>query len=195
VIYASKGEVMTMALSLTTANLSLREFSERDWKSVHEYASDPQVVKHLLWGPNTEEDTRNFIRVAISYEQQEPRIDYELGVVLRSEDVLIGACGIHVSNLQNKEGLIGYCFNRNFWGKGYATEAAHALLDFGFKQLGLHRVSALCDPENVASARVLEKIGMIREGHLREHQWAKGKWWDSFLYAILEQEWRWRESV
>lgn len=95
-----------------------------------------------------------------------------------------------MSNMDNHEGWSGYCLNRNFWGKGYATETAKVLLRFGFDQLNLHRIFATCDPANIASAHVLEKIGMQLEGHLREHKWAKGKWCDSLLYAILDYEWK-----
>jgi ribosomal-protein-alanine N-acetyltransferase len=79
--------------------------------------------------------------------------------------------------------------NRKFWRQGYATEVAQALLKFGFNQLKLHRIFATCDPENIASAHVMEKIGMQQEGHIREHKLAKGKWRDSLLYAILDHEW------
>lgn len=75
-----------------------------------------------------------------------------------------------------------------FWSKGYATETAKALVEFGFKKLCLHRVFATCDPENTASARVLEKTGMKLEGHIREHKLVKGKWRDSLLYAIINQQ-------
>ena len=95
-----------------------------------------------------------------------------------------------MSNPDNPEGWIGYSLNRKFWGQGYATEAAEALVKFGFGQLNLHRIFATCDPFNVASARVLEKAGMQREGHFRQHKWVKGKWRDSLLYAILDCEWR-----
>ncbi len=176
-------------LWLTTDRLLLRDFDELDWQALHEYACDPEVVRHMEWGPNTEEESRDFIRWAIAYQKEQRRRNYELAVVLKTEDRLIGGCGIHVSEPDSREGFIGYCFNRLFWGQGYATEAARALLEFGFNQLGLHRIFATCDPENIASAHVLEKIGMQREGHLREHKWAKGKWRDSLLYAVLEQEW------
>ena len=176
--------------SLETERLLLREFEDSDWEAVHEYGSDLEVVKYLLWGPNTEEESRNFIRGAIDYQQQEPRKNYVFAVVLKVEDLLIGGCGIHMSTTESPEGWLGYCYNRHFWGKGYATEVARALLAFGFKELGLHRIFATCDVENVASARVLEKIGMRREGHLREHKWARRRWRDSFLYAILDHEWQ-----
>ena len=81
-----------------------------------------------------------------------------------------------------------YVLNRNFWNKGYVTEAVKRVIDFGFSELGLHRIYATLAPENVTSVRVLEKAGMRREGHLREHKYIKGEWRDSLLYAIFESE-------
>jgi RimJ/RimL family protein N-acetyltransferase len=168
----------------------LRDFEEADWKSVHEYSSDPEVVRFMPWGPNTVEDTQNFIKRALTSQQEQPRRNYSLAVVLTSQNVLIGSCGIYVSNPDLREGYIGYVINRNYWGQGYATETAKALLKFGFEQLNLHRVFATCNPANSASARVLEKTGMKLEGHLREYKWMKGKWEDSLQYAILDHEWK-----
>ena len=74
--------------------------------------------------------------------------------------------------------------------KGYASEAAKEIIRFGFEDLNLHRIFATCDPNNIGSAKVLEKIGMKREGRLRQHKWRKGEWRDSFLYSILEQEYK-----
>ena len=84
---------------------------------------------------------------------------------------------------------ICYELDPRYWGCGYATEAARALLAFGFKELGLHRIWARCIAENVAS-RVLEKISIRQEGRLREKEWMKGRWWDTLLYTILEHEWQ-----
>jgi ribosomal-protein-alanine N-acetyltransferase len=171
-----------------TERLLLRDLMETDWQSVHSYSSDPEVVRYMSWGPNKEEETKGFIQRALASRNEIPRRNYTLAIVVRNENELIGSCSICVSNLDNREGWIGYCLNRRFWGKGYATEAANALVDFGFKKLNLHRIFATCDPANTASAHVLEKIGMKREGHMREHMWARGKWRDSLLYAILEHE-------
>ncbi len=177
--------------SLETSRLVLREFRERDWQDVHEYASDPEVVRYMDWGPNNESITRNFVRSAISQRDEEPRKDFEFAVILTDHDHrLVGGCGIHVSHPERREGWIGYCFNKRFWGRGLGTEAAGALLRFGFGELGLHRVVATCDPRNVASIRVLEKIGMQQEGHFREHKLVRGEWCDSLWYAILEDEWK-----
>lgn len=174
---------------IQTKRLVLRDFEETDWKSVHDYASDQEVVRYMDWGPNTEEESESFIQRALAHQKEIPRKNFTLAIVLKATNTLIGGCGIYVSNPDNREGYIGYVLNRNFWGRGYATETAQALLEFGFNQLKLHRIFATCDPENTASARVLEKIDMRREGHFRGHKWAKGKWRNSLLYAILDYEW------
>jgi RimJ/RimL family protein N-acetyltransferase len=176
--------------AVRTERLALRDLKESDWEAVHSYASDPEVVRYMDWGPNTKEDTENFIQRAIANQREQPRRNYTLAIVLKVEDTLIGGCGIHVSNPDNREGWLGYCLNRHFWRRGYATETARGLLEFGFTLLNLHRIFATCDPANIASARVLEKIGMQREGHLKQHKWAKGAWRDSFLYAILDHDWK-----
>lgn len=176
-------------MQLTTDRLILREFEERDWEAVHEYASDPEVVRYMNWGPNAEDETRNFIQRAIAKASQDPRTGYDFAAVLKEEDSLIGTCGIYLRGLPAREAEIGYCFNPRFWARGYATEAAKGLLAFLFGTLGLHRIFAMCDVENLASARVLEKLGMRREAHFREHLWVKGRWRDSFLYAVLDHEW------
>jgi ribosomal-protein-alanine N-acetyltransferase len=175
-------------LPLQTPRLLLRDFVEDDWRTVHSYAADPEVVRYMEWGPNNEAETKNYVELVIASQKDEPRLDFDLVATLRADGRLIGACSLHVSDPHNREGWIGYVLNPECWGQGYATEAARALLVFGFTQFGLHRIFATCDPHNAASARVLEKIGMRREGHLREHKWQKGTWRDSFLYAILEHE-------
>jgi RimJ/RimL family protein N-acetyltransferase len=175
-------------VTLETERLILREFEENDRQAIQEYASDPEVVRYIGWGPNTEKDTQEFLQRAFDRQREQPRTEYELAVVLKAENRLIGGGGIYI-NPDHKEAELGYTLNRRFWGQGYATEAARAFVAFGFEELGLHRVYATCDPANTASARVMEKIDMQREGHLREHRWMKGRWRDSYLYAILEQEW------
>lgn len=177
-------------LTLTTKRLALREFAKGDWQAVHEYASDPEVVRYVDWGPNTEKETRDFIRRTMASCKEKPRRDYQFAVILKEEDRLIGACDIHLSEPPHQEASIGYCLNRHYWGNGYATEATRRLLAFGFDELQLHRIFATCDPQNKGSVRVLEKAGMRREGRLRDHKWVKGRWRDSFLYAILDHEWK-----
>ncbi len=142
----------------------------------------------MPWGPNTPTQTKAYIRLVQSLSRQKPRTKFELGVVLKSKDRLIGGCGIRIQNPIFREGDLGYVFHRSYWDKGYATEATKAIIDFGFSKLKLHRIWATCDPPNKASARVLEKAGMKREGLLRQNVFQKGAWRDSYLYAILESD-------
>ena len=179
-------------VTLTTDRLVLRELREDDRAAVHEYGSDPEVVRYMPWGPNSEEDTRVFIERALARQLEDPRTAYEFAIALRDDGRLVGGCGIHEFSLANRSAFMGYCLRRDAWGDGYATEAARALLSFGFESLGLHRMAATCDIENAASIRVLEKVGMRREAQFREDTLLRGRWRDSYLYAILENEWKGR---
>ena len=169
---------------LETTSLILREFKADDWRAVHDYAVDPEVVHFMPWGPNSEEETRGFISQVMGYQQEDPREHYELAVILKSSDRLIGACGVHVSGEDEQRGWIGYCLNREFWGCGYGTEVAHALVSFGFEGIGFRKIVATCDPENVASERVLKKAGMHLEERIKNHKEVRGHWRDSLKYAI-----------
>lgn len=146
------------------------------------------------WGPNTESDTKGFVKLAISYRTQRPRTRYELAIALRATGELIGGCGIE-KRPARKDGVVGYCLNKAYWNKGYGTEVTRALIKFGFTELALHRVTAMCDPANVASYRVLEKAGMTLEGHLREDFPVRGRWRDTMIYGILKREWKSRRPT
>ncbi|REK71432.1 GNAT family N-acetyltransferase [Paenibacillus paeoniae] len=175
-------------MQLETERLIIREFTHEDMEAVHEYASDPVVTTHMIWGPNSVADTRSFIEQMITMQERRPREGYELAVTLKESGKLIGGTGLYVMLMS--QGEIGYCYNRQYWGQGYATEAASALLHYGFRELGLHRIYATCRPGNVGSATVMRKLGMSYEGHLREHMFHKDKWHDSYLYSILEHEYK-----
>lgn len=97
---------MMDSMTLTTERLILREFNEKDWRAVHEYSSDPQVVRYMAWGPNIKAETQGFVRRIVASQQQEPRGKYEFAAILRSEDRLIGNCCLQVSNLSHREGWI-----------------------------------------------------------------------------------------
>ena len=174
-----------MQTTIPTERLILRDPVLDDWAAIHEYSSDPVVVRHSMWGPNTEEETREYVAQMIEMRQEQPRMSYELVVTLKDSGELIGGCGIHKAGF-NAE--IGYTFNPRFWGHGYASEAAFALLRMGFEELGVHRIYATCRPANEASANVMKRIGMQREGRMREHLFFKGAFHDSELYSILRQE-------
>ena len=176
-------------ITLITPRLNLREYVETDFAGVHVYSQDPETVRFMTWGPNTPEDTHTFIDLAISQQAEVPRLNYHFVVTLRENKQIIGGCGIHLRRPEHQGAEIGYCFGKHFWGQGFATEAAAALLKFGFEQLNLHRIIATCDPRNRGSERVMQKNGMRKEAHFIQELWQKGEWRDSLLYAILENEW------
>ena len=111
-----------------------------------------------------------------------PRTGYTLALT-ESAGRPFGSVGLYRDGPHHAE--LGFAVSRDRWGQGYATEAARAVLDFGFADLGLRRIYATCRRENVGSSRVLEKIGMSREGRLRDHVLIRGDWRDSLLYAAV----------
>jgi len=173
---------------LANEKLFLREFTPHDWVDVHKYASQEIVCRYQAWGPNTEEDSKEFIQDALDEARQTPRERFVFAIIY--QETLIGSVEIMIRDFTNKVGEIGYIVNPDYWGKGVATQSAKLVIAFGFDTLKLHRIYATCDPRNIGSSKVLEKVGMAKEGILRENMLMKdGVWRDSFLYSVLKQEW------
>ena len=107
---------------------------------------------------------------------------------------MIGTCTLHQIHLQNRRAEVGYALGRPYWGSGYMNEAMHALVDYAFTNMKLHRLEADIDPRNEASAKSLERLGFQREGYLRE-RWIVGEEIsDSALYGLLASEWNRRPA-
>ena len=174
---------------LESPRLRLRELTDADFEAVHEYASDPEVVRFMNWGPNTKQDTRDFLERAQSAALVEPRLKHDFAVVGKESGRLLGAIGLYVAP-EEFQAMLGYCYSAAAWGQGYATEAAETVVRFGFDVLMLNRIWAGCDPDNAGSIRVLEKAGMTLEGRLREDVRIRGEFRDSLVYGVLEREWR-----
>lgn len=160
-------------MEVTTERLILREFKQSDWPDVLAYQSDPLYLRYYHWTERTPEAVQEFVHQQMFLAQQQPRIKFQLAVVLKSSQQLIGNCGIRMKAADAHEGDIGYELSPKHWGCGYATEAARALVEFGFTQLRLHRIWSWCIAENVGSARVLQKLGMQAEGRKRENEYFK----------------------
>lgn len=173
---------------LQTGRLLLREFVAADWPAVLAYQRDPGYLRFQVWTQRTEVDVRTFVQRFLDWQHEEPRRRVQLAVTLRSTGELIGNVGLRQSMSEGRVAEMGYEISPVHWGCGYATEAARAMLVFGFSTRGLHRIHARCIAENIASARVLEKLGMHCEGRLRESEWLKGRWWDVLLYGLLHRE-------
>ena len=143
---------------IRTERLILRPLSLRDLKTVHEYACDLENTKYMLFLPNaTEQETESFLRMVEEEWNQEYPSSFEFAIVL--DDVQIGAISISLGEISN-QGEIGWILNKKYWNRGYVTEAANAVLKFAKTQLHLQYVIAQCDWRNIASAKVMEKIGM-----------------------------------
>jgi RimJ/RimL family protein N-acetyltransferase len=167
----------------------LRELMREDWVAIHAYASRLEVCRFQPWGPNTPEETIAFVEAAAASAEEQPRRRYACAVTLDVEEHVIGLVELNVRDARSRVGEVSWVLHPDHWGRGIATEAARILLRFGFEILGLHRIYATCDPRNVASARVMEKIGMGYEGRLREVILIRDGWRDSLVYAILADEW------
>ncbi|MBP0725373.1 GNAT family N-acetyltransferase [Bacillus sp. RG28] len=178
-----------MTRNLVSKRVVLREIKEKDWVDVHKYASNEIVCQFQPWGPNTEIESKTFVKEAIEDAEKEPRTRFVFAIIEKKNEIMIGSVEFNIRDVRNRTGEIGYIVNPDYWGKGFATEAANLILAFGFQHFNLHRIYATCDPRNIASSKVLEKICMTKEGRLREDLLLKEGWRDSLLYSILEQEW------
>jgi ribosomal-protein-alanine N-acetyltransferase len=176
---------MIVAMELVTSRLLLRELSESDHPAVHGYAGDPVVARFMDWGPNTPADTAACLASVLEEADAVPRLGFTLAIVVRATSELVGAVHPAVTKAEHRRGEMGYVLAAAQWGNGYATEAGAAILRFGFDQVGLHQIVATCDPENAASAHVLERIGMRREGYLHEHLLIRGQWRDRLTFGAV----------
>jgi RimJ/RimL family protein N-acetyltransferase len=175
---------------IRTARLLLRPLTESDVDDLVEYRSIPEVCRYVPFEPQSAEDV--ITRINGVWRQQ--TLDQEddsitLGAELRDSGKLIGDLMVRWLSAEHSSGEIGYVFSPAYSGLGYAAETAHAGLHLAFDHFGLHRVIARLDARNSASARLVTRIGMRQEAHLRENEWLKGEWTDELDFAILAQEW------
>ncbi len=177
-------------MQIETERLILREFRKDDWPELLAYWTDPRCQRFYADIDDVDRTVRDLVDRFVASQTEQPRRVWQLASARRSDGQLIGNCGLRVNDPGRREANIGYELNLRVWGNGYATEAARAMVRFGFAELGLHRVWAECVADNTASVSVLDKLGMRREARFREHRWAKGRWWDTLIYAILDHEWQ-----
>lgn len=137
----------------------------------------------------SEAETQKSLDEFIINQHENPRTIYKMAITIPPEDTAVGMIKLSRNQESIREWEVGWAIRPDQWGKGYATEAAWQIMDWGFRELNIHRIVAFCHASNAASVRVMEKLGMHQDGRLRESRWLKGRWWDEFVYAILEREW------
>ena len=175
--------------TLETDRLILRGMRVSDTEDMFEYARRPSVTQYLTWNPHTDPaETREYL----TYVGQRYRTGdfYDWAVVDRESGHMIGTCGFTSFNCPHDTAEIGYVLNPAYQGKGLATEAVRRVLDFGFGELGLHRIEAHFMEGNDASRRLMERVGMTFEGYARESMRIKGRFCTIGTCAILRYEYR-----
>jgi [ribosomal protein S5]-alanine N-acetyltransferase len=175
---------------IQTERLTIRSLRAEDRRVVHSYMSNPAVVAWLPEGLLDEAQTQDFVFRSDPANVLVGDVPLEaVAVVLRESGEMVGHMVFHpwFAPLTYE---IGWVFHPAHQRRGYATEAARALLRHGFEAMRLHRIIATCQPENPASWRVMEKLGMRREGWFRQCIYrGENHWWDEYFYAMLETEW------
>jgi RimJ/RimL family protein N-acetyltransferase len=175
---------------LETDRLTLRPFVEEDFEAMHAMRSNPEVVLYLYEEPFSPEQTRDLLtrKMAVTAWAHED-VWFSGAVVERSSGATVGDIAFHWVSERDRTAEIGFVFDPRHQGKGFATEAARAVVDWAFATAGMHRVVGRTEARNAASARVLEKLGMRLEAHFVENEWVKNEWQSELFYSVLDREW------
>lgn len=178
-----------MKLRMETNRLLLRQFHRSDLETFYAYRNDPDVAKYQSWEvPYPRTKAVKFVReMSVAVPGHSDWL--QLALELKSTGAMIGDVGFFIKREDEQQAMIGYSLARSYWGNGYAAEAVFRLLAYLFGELKLHRISAECDVENVASWRLLEKLGFRREAYLVENLYFKGTYGSEYHYAMLLREW------
>ncbi|WP_166843915.1 GNAT family N-acetyltransferase [Isoptericola sp. BMS4] len=174
-------------LPVTTDRLVLRAHRHEDLDALHAYYSDPEVSRYLLedaWTPEEAELqlAKRIARTGI----REP--GSALALVVEHEETVVGDVVLWTTGDTTSRGEIGWVFHPDHTGRGFATEAVRAVLGLAFDFYRMHRVVAQLDARNERSALLCERVGMRREGHLRQDWWSKGEWTDTLVFGLLASE-------
>jgi RimJ/RimL family protein N-acetyltransferase len=176
---------------LAGRRVTLRRFHRDDLTTFVAYRSSEQVARFQSWdAPYRREEGERFIQDIARQHPDMPGEWFQFAVELRSTGQLIGDCAAMPHADDPRQCDIGFTISTEHQGHGYATEAGRLLLNYLFAERDKHRITAYCDPRNVASAALLQRLGMRREAHLRENTWAHGEWTDDLVYALLRDEWQ-----
>ena len=172
-------------LPLETKRLFLRDFSVKDWDALNAIVSDPEVTRFMHFASWDEEKRREWFTHLVQDVGDQKREGYNWAITLRSNGMLIG--WFFIGGQEGARGC-GYALSRRFWGQGYMPEAAQAIFAYEFTALGTRRIFAECEVRNIASARVMQKSGMIYEGTSYNADF-EGNWAMRHRYAISKQDW------
>ncbi|GLY52637.1 GNAT family N-acetyltransferase [Lentzea sp. NBRC 102530] len=174
---------------IRTERLVLRPFEPQDFDDLHAYRSSPEVCRYIYSESATPKATAARLEKSLAMGELTEEGDW-LVLAVCLQDEVIGDVVLRWRSKANWQGEVGYVFNPDFTGRGYALEAARAMLKIGFEGMGLHRIVAECDARNEPSWRSMERLGMRREALLRHAEVFKGEWGDLLVCAMLAEEHR-----
>lgn len=170
--------------TLETERLLLREIRMLDKRAIFEYASDPETTEYMIFPTHTSvAEAERFIESCGSDFLNTKRVEF--AIELKSTKKMIGAFGLHHFSSNHHSVEFGYILNRAHWGNGYVTEVVNRMLRFAFDEMQMHRVQAVCDLKNDASARVLERCGFTHEATFRDHEFRRGRFISLNIYGKL----------
>ena len=173
----------------STPRLIVRRFLPTDLEDAFAILSDPEISRYEHWDAFDREQVREDLVLQASVEPGTPEVWNEFAVTLRDGGACIGNISFKRSEPDQGQAEMGFHFARAYHGRGYGKEAVTGLIEWLWG-MGIHRIWAVADTRNESSWRMMEKLGMRREGHLRHNCFVKGEWCDEYLYALLEPEWR-----
>lgn len=174
---------------LRTKRLTIRELTIDDIDNIHILHSLTETDEFNTLGiPESIQTTEKILNEWISQQKQEPRISYIFGIDKTDDNHFIGLIALNLGRVNYRTGEVWFKIHKDYWRKGYTSEALVCLLDFGFNNLNLHRIEAGCAVENIASSKTLEKAGFTREGLKRKKLPIRGEWKDNYFYGILEED-------
>lgn len=178
-------------MQLQTTRLKLQELSLDDLEEIHQLHSLPKIDQYNTLGiPESINATEILLTGWLEQQNAIPRISYIFSIRSIDTNEFVGLMALNLGKSNFKIAEVWYKIHPDYWRQGYTTEALMTLLKFGFSELGLHRIEAGCAIENIASIKVLEKVGMTREGRKRKVLPIRGEWVDNYFYSILETEFK-----
>lgn len=174
--------------TIETNRIRLRWVTDDDVDALYRIFSHPEVMRYWGTPPLADRDAAKQLVNEI-HDGFQRQMALKWGIARRSDDEIIGTTTLFNLNFDNRRCEIGYALDRAEWGKGYMQETLHALLDYAFNRLDLHRIEADVDPRNLNSIRTVEKLGFQREGYLRQRWQVNGEIQDALFFGLLRPEW------
>ncbi|MEV0810502.1 GNAT family protein [Micromonospora sp. NPDC050200] len=177
-----------LTLPIRTERLLLRQYRIEDVDALLAYYSDPLVARYIPWEPWSREFAAKVVARRI-HSSGITGAESRLALVAEHEGEVVGDVILWPADETLSRGEMGWAFHPSVAGQGFATEAVRALIGAAFEHCGMHRVIAHVDARNEASARLCERVDMVKEAHLRQDHWTKGEWTDNLIYGLLAEQW------